>query len=1120
MKKNLKKRIISLALALLMAVSVIPQTASAEEIKNLSTTAASVFDSFTKIETLNDNSILGMDFSYYQQDLKWGKTYHNYQYEEVDVFNYIKSQGVNTVSVRVMVNPENASGDAKYFTLENAAKTIKAANAAGLRTNMILFYSDDYTYANNQSLPVAWNSSGDIESQANAYTSETLDYLKQQGALPSMITIGNEVNYNFLSYSGDNSWRGWQAFGTISQTIKAKAPSVKIGIGLAAPTDPTGIQWYLSQDNLNNKWYGCQYDYVGINLYTWDGFDEAAYTKALISQFEETEKSVGKDNVTCYIQNVNYKRYDAEDNSYTAEKQAQNIYNLLKATTDTGNAGGLIVDQAEFVGSWSSFFDDDNAIISLATFAYAQGNKVDISTTPSVENIYKYGLESGLKDVNVNITKIDGMNDAAIRGVDVSSYQALKDAGVKFYDNAGNEAELMKVLADNGVNYIRLRIWNDPYNEKGEVYGGGVNSVEQDLKIAKEATKYGMKLLLCFHYSDFWADPSIQQLPKEWKKDADDPQKIADDIYEFTADTVRQFEVIGADIGMVQIGNEITGGMCEVVKTNGYKDLWGNSEKSKKLTSYLKAGVSAVRKYAPDALVALHLETPNVSKYKYIMNVCEREDVDYDVLGTSYYPFWNQTVSGLEAVQTLAADYGKLFCILETSWLNTLHDADGTTNQLGEGTANLNVYKVGVQGQVDVLTDTYKTILSQSNGLGAFYWEPAWIPVKAGWANWQYNKEMADKYGTGWASAGAVGYHPDRKLYYNGEPCWGGSGWDNQALFDFNGHPLKSLSFYKDSQSGSQTRTVLIKICDSRGNEIDKSIVVKVKVGETATVTLPSVDGYKPTKATIQVAGTKSGIDTQTVKYQKCLCIKPNTASYTYDGKQKTPSVTVYYGNTVVADAITKSNTSVKLSYASGRTNAGTYKIKATGLGKYTGETAETTFKIAAVNMAKCKITLSKTKMTYTGKVQKPTVTVKSGSRFLKKNTNYTIKYSSNKKIGEAKVTIKGKGHNYTGTAVKTFKIVPESTKILKLTKGSKKITVRWKAQKKLCSGYQIQYSTSKKFTTKTTKSVYVTSYKTTKKTISGLKAKKTYYVRIRTYKTVKGKKYYSFYSKPRAVKI
>ena len=149
----------------------------------------------------------------------------------------------------------------------------------------------------------------------------------------------------------------------------------------------------------------------------------------------------------------------------------------------------------------------------MAIFAYAQGNETDTSRDP-----YKYGDDTGLKQQKVTIKKVKNMSDSTIRGIDISSYTALKKAGVKYYDNEGKEASLLKVLSDNGVNYIRIRIWNDPYNEKGETYGGGSNDVKAGLEIAKEAAKYNIKVLLGFHYSDFWADPAVQLLPKAWEK--------------------------------------------------------------------------------------------------------------------------------------------------------------------------------------------------------------------------------------------------------------------------------------------------------------------------------------------------------------------------------------------------------------------------------------------------------------------------------------------------------------------------------------------------------------------------------------------------------------------------
>ena len=118
------------------------------------------------------------------------------------------------------------------------------------------------------------------------------------------------------------------------------------------------------------------------------------------------------------------------------------------------------------------------------------------------------------------------MSESSIRGLDISSYLALKKAGVKYYDYEGNETPLLKVLHDNGINYIRIRIWNDPFNADGETYGGGGNDVSTGVEIAKEAAQYDMKVLLDFHYSDFWAEPAVQLVPKAWKKDVNNTEKM------------------------------------------------------------------------------------------------------------------------------------------------------------------------------------------------------------------------------------------------------------------------------------------------------------------------------------------------------------------------------------------------------------------------------------------------------------------------------------------------------------------------------------------------------------------------------------------------------------------
>ena len=821
---------------------------------------------YKKINGISSQTVLGADFSHYQlQKNAWKKVWKNYKGIEVsNVFEYVRSQGINTISVKVAVNPtKDKEGNESYLSLENAKKTLKEAKKAGLKTNVTLLYSDDITYAGVQKLPDGWDTDS-AEKKALEYTKNVIKELKAADAVPTMITIGNEVNYNFLNMSSGDGWEGFVAMSKISKMIREEG--IKPAVSVSAPTtDASDIQWIIGK--LGNA--DVDYDYIGVNIYPDTHNDN--YVKTLKSTVEE--KAAGKQMI---ISSVKCPWKDSEGKA-SITTQTKSIYEYLQATIDEKNAGGLIYDDADFVGAWDSFFDGNGqAMSSLAIFAYAQGNQVDVS---SYKDPWEYGGDTGLKDQKVTIKKVKGMSESSIRGMDISSYLALKKAGVKYYDYEGNETPLLKVLHDNGINYIRIRIWNDPFNADGETYGGGGNDVSTGVEIAKEAAQYDMKVLLDFHYSDFWAEPAVQLIPKAWKKDVNNTEKMCSDVYDFTKESIQKFKDGGANIGMVQVGNEITNGLLGIYsnrdKGESFNVIWGDKKKSTEVNKYLKAGIKAVRECTPQALVALHLETPNVWKYKTIMNTWKRDNVDYDVLGSSYYPFWSiaakaNTPKTLKDVQTLAASYGKMFAVFETSWVNSLNDGDGTPNSIGDSTST-GAYEVGPQGQVNELTDLYDTVLSQDNGLGTFYWEGAWIPVKAGWTNWEYNKQIADQYGTGWASKGALGYFPDSKMYYKGKAAWGGTSWDNQALFDINGYPLQSLKFYKDSVSKGKEQIIALKSVDKNGKEVYPTQYVKVEVGKTRKITLPKFSGYYPSNKNYQltVKGVKEENATQNVVYTR-----------------------------------------------------------------------------------------------------------------------------------------------------------------------------------------------------------------------------------------------------------
>ena len=120
------------------------------------------------------------------------------------------------------------------------------------------------------------------------------------------------------------------------------------------------------------------------------------------------------------------------------------------------------------------------------------------------------------EESSLYVKKVENLPEDFIFGMDASCVPALERSGVKYYDFEGNEADVYQVLADNGVTHIRVRIWNDPYDASGNGYGGGNCDIDNAIEIGKRATKYGMKLLVNFHYSDFWADPSKQMVPKAW----------------------------------------------------------------------------------------------------------------------------------------------------------------------------------------------------------------------------------------------------------------------------------------------------------------------------------------------------------------------------------------------------------------------------------------------------------------------------------------------------------------------------------------------------------------------------------------------------------------------------
>lgn len=362
----------------------------------------------------------------------------------------------------------------------------------------------------------------------------------------------------------------------------------------------------------------------------------------------------------------------------------------------------------------------------------------------------------------VQVNPIENLSTDFIKGADVSIMPELERNGTKFYDN-GIEQDGLTILKNHGVNWIRVRIWNNPYVVGPEGVGGGNTDEAKAIEMAKRAKALGMKVLVDFHYSDFWVDPGQQKKPDAWKNDSGD--KLVDDVYAYTAKVMQNFNAQGVTPDMVQVGNELNNGMLwpEAQLTednpNGYKFL----------AKLLNAGLQAVHDNDKDNKVKtmIHLAGVDVNLYHtFFDNLIVKNKVnDFDIIGMSFYPFWHGTMDDLKnTMNDVSAKYNKDVIAVETAFGYTLEDADFEKNNFGTNEEKVSGYKATVQGQATGLRDVMATVASvnDNRGLGIFYWAPDWV----------INEKV------GWKSNG------------------GGNGWDNLTLFDTKGNALESMDTF------------------------------------------------------------------------------------------------------------------------------------------------------------------------------------------------------------------------------------------------------------------------------------------------------------------------------------
>lgn len=409
---------------------------------------------------------------------------------------------------------------------------------------------------------------------------------------------------------------------------------------------------------------------------------------------------------------------------------------------------------------------------------------------------FAFGMPSVEAAVQVN--PIPGIRPDFIKGADISMLPEIEKHGGRFVEVDGTSADCLQILKNHGVNWIRVRIWNDPKQGPG---GGGNTDEARAIELAQRARALGLKVLVDFHYSDWWADPGKQTKPEAWK--GHNAEQLAQDVYDYTAKVVKDFKQQGVTPDMIQIGNEIKNGM-----------LWPegklpSTDNGKSLANMVRQGLKAVRDNDPQHNIKLMIHLPdggdNALYHSFFdMMIQENGVKDFDIIGLSYYPFWHGTLDALQQnLDDISKRYDKDVIVVETAFGYTNENFDSMKNCYGAAEERIGGFRSTVQGQASGLRAVMERLakVPNSRGTGMFYWEPDWFSVD----------------GVGWKT---------------GE----GNEWDNLAMFDKNGKALESLDVFRDV-SDPAGKVVVPSVKEIEGAKVQGGLNIPVALPDKVMVT-------------------------------------------------------------------------------------------------------------------------------------------------------------------------------------------------------------------------------------------------------------------------------------------
>jgi len=385
-----------------------------------------------------------------------------------------------------------------------------------------------------------------------------------------------------------------------------------------------------------------------------------------------------------------------------------------------------------------------------------------------------------------------------IKGVDLSALLEIEEHGGIFKEN-GIPKGALQIFKDHGINFIRLRLWHTPAN--------GYDNLDRTLLMASRIKTLGLKFLLDLHYSDTWADPGQQTKPAAWGNLSF--QALKDSVFQYTHNVITAFKNQNTLPDMVQIGNEIT---CGMLWNDGRVcDQFNTPQQWVQLVELINEGISGVSESLdPDDTVKImiHIDRGGDNNgSQWFFNHLLAQNSDFDIIGLSYYPWWQGTMSDLEFnTHDLAQRYSKELILVETAYPWTLDWYDNTHNIVGDSSQLHPGYPATVEGQTGFLSDLINLVrnIPNNKGSGLFYWSPEWISV----------------------------------------PTLG-SPWENVTLFDFTGELLNSISVFDSIPSGIQSSDIIsysFNLYQNYPNPFNSKTIINFSVPKESFITVKVFD--------------------------------------------------------------------------------------------------------------------------------------------------------------------------------------------------------------------------------------------------------------------------------------